>query len=341
MLLAALLPLLAPAGGLAGASGAAQQPAPPGEDDVYFARSDPLATPDELVFTTFHADPKHPLKVLEFESTAAAFAFLADAHKLMLTSLSHVEDMVLPGSRELLLKTLPSLAEKLPLPAVPTQEEDRSDVYIDWLQVVLQALERLSPATTGYPVVRRVLLATIIRRRLHTGPWSNTVRQLVLRICRQLFDLHKQAFAAKGAIEFMHISKSGGTSMCQVAAVNGCATRNFSTTINCMIREFSDRPRWVSAAWHRAVQLNITGAPGPRPWFLSWSRPRAAEATCAVRAAVMRENGFNFYANEYTTHGNPQAQSTVRRWAGTTGGGEGRGEGEEEEAGGGSQQCGD
>ena len=36
------------------------------------------------------------------------------------------------------------------------------------------------------------------------------------QVLRQLFALHQQSTASKGAVQFFHISKSGGTNMCQV-----------------------------------------------------------------------------------------------------------------------------
>lgn len=39
-----------------------------------------------------------------------------------------------------------------------------------------------------------------------------------------LFQLHKRSIASKGAVQFFHISKSGGTNLCQSAQSNGCST---------------------------------------------------------------------------------------------------------------------
>ena len=80
--------------------------------------------------------------------------------------------------------------------------------------------------------------------------WGGQVPSLVFKICKQLYTRHRQGIAYKGAIEFLHVSKSGGTSMCEVAERNGCAAQSTTKFGNCMVRAFDDKPRWVSAAVH-------------------------------------------------------------------------------------------
>lgn len=44
------------------------------------------------------------------------------------------------------------------------------------------------------------------------------------KILVQLFLLHKQNMAARGSIQFLHVSKSGGTNLCMTAEANGCSS---------------------------------------------------------------------------------------------------------------------
>jgi hypothetical protein len=67
----------------------------------------------------------------------------------------------------------------------------------------------------------------------------------------QLFQLHKRSTATKGVVQFFHISKSGGTNLCQSAEANGCSTEGFDERLNCLVREFGDQPRWVSYNAHK------------------------------------------------------------------------------------------
>eukprot|EP00198_Chlamydomonas_reinhardtii_P012983 XP_001702320.1 predicted protein [Chlamydomonas reinhardtii] len=105
-----------------------------------------------------------------------------------------------------------------------------------------QSLAELSVGSC-HSYLRRLVLATLLR-------FSPDTDVLLFRIYRILYAKYRQGAAAKGAIEFLHISKSGGTSMCTVADANGCSAESTSNFGNCMVRRFDDRPRWVSATAH-------------------------------------------------------------------------------------------
>lgn len=49
-------------------------------------------------------------------------------------------------------------------------------------------------------------------------------------ILLQLYQLHKTSSANKGAVQFFHISKSGGTNLCQSAQSNGCQSEVIGVT---------------------------------------------------------------------------------------------------------------
>ena len=51
------------------------------------------------------------------------------------------------------------------------------------------------------------------------------VGRAVALICLQLFRLQRTGAGHKGVVDFMHVSKSGGTSFCQLAQMNRCSTQ--------------------------------------------------------------------------------------------------------------------
>ncbi|KXZ43926.1 hypothetical protein GPECTOR_77g23 [Gonium pectorale] len=47
----------------------------------------------------------------------------------------------------------------------------------------------------------------------------------------------------KRVVEYTHVSKSGGTTLCQLARLNGCRTESFKIENNCLIKDFHDTIR--------------------------------------------------------------------------------------------------
>lgn len=151
-----------------------------------------------------------------------------------------------------------------------------------------------------YPVTRRVILGCIVRLRMRmllassgsdggsataataaTDAWTGQVWELVYRICQQLRAQHQRGAAYKGVVEFLHVSKSGGTSMCSIAAQNGCSVQNPSNYGNCMVRRFDDKPRWVSKDVHQ-----LTAPPSDKDKWHFFDRylvPRGGARTCTYR----------------------------------------------------------
>lgn len=104
----------------------------------------------------------------------------------------------------------------------------------------------------GYPVARRIILGTLLKKRLDYGSaFPAAVQKSVDKVMLQLFALHKRSAAAKGIVQFLHISKSGGTNLCGTAASNGCTSEGFDEKHNCLVKEFNDIPRWVTYNAHK------------------------------------------------------------------------------------------
>ncbi len=50
--------------------------------------------------------------------------------------------------------------------------------------------------------------------------------------------LHLDSAARRRHVEFLHVSKSGGTSLCAAAQRNGCTSKRFDEEGNCMVDIF-------------------------------------------------------------------------------------------------------
>ncbi|GAX84436.1 hypothetical protein CEUSTIGMA_g11856.t1 [Chlamydomonas eustigma] len=152
----------------------------------------------------------------------------------------------------------------------------------------------------GHPFTRRLLLGTILNMRISLKrPFSPAMQLAVDRLLLQLFRLHRNSAAQKGRIQFIHISKSGGTNMCMSAEGNGCTTESFSERHNCLIKEFNDEPHWASASGHKYVQYSMKEARNT-PWFVNYGKERRVDVTCVERLNLMVQNNWTFYSNEYT-----------------------------------------
>jgi hypothetical protein len=150
-----------------------------------------------------------------------------------------------------------------------------------------------------WPVLRRVVLAALMQRRLTYGAFSAGAQAAVVRLCVRFFLLHRQAAGRKGVIDFFHVSKAGGTTFCQLAKLNGCRTQSFAARRNCLIREFDDVPRWVNNSLH--VSLAPRGL--RTPWFANYGAKARNSVSCHIRKRFMMRRRFNILANEFTVYG--------------------------------------
>eukprot|EP00198_Chlamydomonas_reinhardtii_P005334 XP_001694670.1 hypothetical protein CHLREDRAFT_148896 [Chlamydomonas reinhardtii] len=172
----------------------------------------------------------------------------------------------------------------------------------------------------GYAAGRRMLVGAILKKRMDFGGrFPLEVQAAVDAVMLQLFQMHKLSVANRGAVQFFHVSKSGGTNLCQSAEANGCASQGFDTRTNCLIRDFADQPRWVTYNAHKYVQYRMSSRQA-LPWFVNFHTYRA-ELTCDQRRAYLLRNGLTFYANEYTNPptGIPAGASAEEAEAATSG----------------------
>ncbi|KAG2430844.1 hypothetical protein HXX76_009818 [Chlamydomonas incerta] len=173
------------------------------------------------------------------------------------------------------------------------------------LRLLLATLRSFDPTRfttllTAYPICRRAVTAFLLEHFLTSGNFSDSEGQLVLDISTRLFELHRQAAQTKRIVEFFHVSKSGGTSFCQLGRLNGCKTEGFGWRQNCLITYFRDHPRWTMPG---ALPALAAAHPGMRePWCARFGRQYSFKWHCKARRQHMTKNRFNIYANELVMH---------------------------------------
>jgi hypothetical protein len=96
------------------------------------------------------------------------------------------------------------------------------------LSALREAGKALSGAVSwrGYPAARRLLIGAILKKRADFGAaFPAELQPAVDDVLLLLFALHRTSAAKRGAVQFFHVSKSGGTNMCQSAEANGCTSQ--------------------------------------------------------------------------------------------------------------------
>lgn len=147
----------------------------------------------------------------------------------------------------------------------------------------------------SYSLTRRLVMSGLLAVHLHGRRLPPAVQTSVAAMCRKLLRLHQTSAEAKGALEFFHVSKAGGTSLCSLGGINGCRTQYFDPKHNCLVRYFGDAPRWT--------MRNVTSIlPYDRyPWPANVGI-KLYSVDCDDRLRYLRSHGWNFYANEYVMH---------------------------------------
>ncbi|PNW77749.1 hypothetical protein CHLRE_10g450050v5 [Chlamydomonas reinhardtii] len=200
----------------------------------------------------------------------------------------------------------PVYSQPTPLPGRLSDTPSPADLA-GWCAEISERLASLSP-NMSYPVVRRLVAAVVVRAWLDRGARALTAteEEEVRKLFVQLYEIHRRGAVHKGMMDYMHVSKSGGTSWCHAAQLNGCTTQRFDKYHVCGVKAFEDKVRWVDGAAHQ----RLTGHP-PTRWSLHGTPRNASSPGCAARAAMMRANGWTYYSNEYTLTGGAAAMADV------------------------------
>ncbi|KAF8072660.1 aspS [Scenedesmus sp. PABB004] len=186
-----------------------------------------------------------------------------------------------------------------------------------------------------HPVVRRSYVAAVwMLQRSRMFSWSASHLQAsVLSTLFRLYVHHSNR--AKGrAVSFHHISKCGGTTMCQLAASNRCSNPSMDQERNCVLDSSLDGPIWMvahnvnasgafpnatlgaldvpappfsgaglSLMQRAAIARNFSTEPAGLPMWLMYGCPHQQKGrpyTCAARAKQVQDSRSTFLANERT-----------------------------------------
>ncbi|KAG2450796.1 hypothetical protein HYH02_004633 [Chlamydomonas schloesseri] len=183
--------------------------------------------------------------------------------------------------------------------SVATAPASDGEALMVHLGNVNRLISQLPGGEASFPAARRAVVAALVLRRLRHGPFRPPQERTVQRLLQQLWTRHRAAAREKGIVEFAHVSKSGGTTFCQLAERNGCATESFAANKNCEVAVFRDQPRYVNGTVHvglrkgRKTQCDRPNKP------MSLRR----EFSCAQRKRMLLEKRYTIYANEYTALG--------------------------------------
>jgi len=172
--------------------------------------------------------------------------------------------------------------------------------------------------STGFPAARRAALSVMMRLALsaHDGgrcgaSWQQ-IQALLRPLLARLARTTSCALSVRPVLEMMHISKSGGTTVCSLAHMNGAKNPSSSISSNCMVAGFKDEPKWVSGdvSW-------VPSSPECRVWSAytcpDWLQER--EVGCKQRLSHMASSGWDFYNNEHALHGSsPDPASSHVCW---------------------------
>ena len=205
--------------------------------------------------------------------------------------------------------------------SIELANEDDEDRFSSGLDRILSSLKQVG-SSKGFSSMRRLLIGAIVKKRVERKkPFSSEIQTKVDSILTTLFDLHRQSSATRGAIQFIHVSKSGGTNLCMCAEANGCSSESFDERLNCLVRDFNDQPRWVPKTLHIYL-MRKAGKEVHFPWFVNFGPKRQTEVSCQQRAEHLRnvsvmavtvcpqilidlsssshQMSWNFHANEFT-----------------------------------------
>ncbi|GIL74485.1 hypothetical protein Vretifemale_4489 [Volvox reticuliferus] len=121
-------------------------------------------------------------------------------------------------------------------------------------------------------------------------------------ITRWFYNVHLHSVAQRGLLEYLHISKSGGTSFSEAAALNDCS---MAPGIG-QVEELGDLPRWINGTAFEEVTGGIDIM-----WSYYSTKGRPSEGqTCTRRRAYLKEFGYNYVSNEFTLHGGSSERNT-------------------------------
>ncbi|GLI69322.1 hypothetical protein VaNZ11_013905 [Volvox africanus] len=167
---------------------------------------------------------------------------------------------------------------------------------------------KLETLADSHPVLatlsRRTYLAVVILKWMLLGQKSldDGWEQELAAIASKFYRLHVHSAVRKGMLEYLHISKSGGTSFSAAAKHSNCS---MAPGIG-QVEELGDFPRWINGT---AFEEITGGTDVMWSYYSTKGRPIEGQ-TCTRRRAYLKKFGFNYVSNEFTLHGGSSVRNT-------------------------------
>ncbi|GAX75454.1 hypothetical protein CEUSTIGMA_g2897.t1 [Chlamydomonas eustigma] len=171
-----------------------------------------------------------------------------------------------------------------------------------------------TPSSLPYVLMRRLTLAVLQLLYASDQTDSTACRVAVDAVLSDILTAFSEASkctkSARKVMEFYHISKAGGTSMCQLAADSNLKNPGFDTDTNCIVFRSVDGPHWTRIAPNQS-NMKAWAAITPRLYCRHahstgpGQHPLPAAASpwsCLHRNAFLFAKGVTFYANEGSLH---------------------------------------
>jgi hypothetical protein len=109
---------------------------------------------------------------------------------------------------------------------------------LEQLRMRVAGLQQCSQQPVAFLRRYSTAVLLLVRKHLPTAAWDHGCRSTTQLVLLQLQLLHQHSAASRGAVEFTHVSKSGGSSLCHLAAEANCTSQSFELSRNCMITHF-------------------------------------------------------------------------------------------------------
>ncbi len=109
---------------------------------------------------------------------------------------------------------------------------------LEQLRTEVAGLQRCGHRSVAFLRRYTTAVLVLVRKYLPHAAWDQGCRGTTKLILLQLQLLHQHSAAARGAVEFTHVSKSGGSSLCYLASEANCTSQSFELSRNCMVAHF-------------------------------------------------------------------------------------------------------
>ncbi|KAG2432491.1 hypothetical protein HXX76_008836 [Chlamydomonas incerta] len=163
---------------------------------------------------------------------------------------------------------------------------------------VLDAARRVAEEHPTLPILaRRIVFAQQLLHYLEQGkaPRSDQQEQELFELAKGFYALHVAGVVERGLLEYLHISKSGGTSFSNAAKQSKCHQPGGIG----QLESLGDLPRWINVTAFEEA----TGSAHVM-WAAYGQVERDTDAPgCSRRVRFVRSQRYNYVSNEYTLHG--------------------------------------